>query len=104
MAAAAGRRQAPATETGMTEKDRFEAATEMVATAIQTAGVFGENQRITRLIVGNLGRMAAELDAEPGSPGGRALIRHALAGIDAAEAALVPKLIEGLQALDREPG
>ena len=84
--------------------DRFEAAAEMVATALQTAQIFGENQRITRLIVGNLGRMAAELDAEPGSPGGRALIRHALAGIDATEAALVPKLIEGLQALDREPG
>ena len=88
----------------MTEKDRFEAATEMVATAIQTAGVFGENQRVTRLIVGKLGRMAAELDAEPGSPGGRALIRHALAGIDPDDALLVPVLLAGLQALNHERG
>lgn len=103
-AAVADGRPTRAAETGMTDRDRFEAAAEMVATAIQTAGVFGENQRITRLIVGNIGRMAAELDAEPGSPGGRALLRHAIAGIAPDDALLVPKLLQGLQELDRQRG
>lgn len=88
----------------MTDTDRFEAAAEMVATALQTAQIFGENQRITRLIVGNIGRMAAELDATPDGPSGLALIRHALTAIPDDAGTLVPALRAGLETLAADRG
>ncbi|HEY3432984.1 MAG TPA: hypothetical protein VGK09_10590 [Rhodocyclaceae bacterium] len=81
--------------------DPYEASAALIANAIGTAKVLGENSRITGLVVSSVGRFAAELDAatEEGATGtspGRALLQFALTRISAADAPLVPKLHGGL--------
>lgn len=81
----------------------YEASAALIANAIGTAKVLGENPRITRLVVSSIGRFAAELDgASPVTSAagpGRALLQYALTRISAADAPLVPELHNGLNKL-----
>jgi hypothetical protein len=74
--------------------DPYAATAALIANAITTAKVLGENPRITRLVVSSVGRFAAELDGavSDGSSPGRALLQFALTRVSAADAPLVPKL------------
>lgn len=91
--------------------DPYATAEALIANAITTARVLGENARITGLVASSIGRFAAELDAAADGVGdvvgdtstaespGRALLRFALAHIDADAAAIVPRLHQGLRSL-----
>ena len=88
--------------------DPYATTEALIANAITTARVLGENARITGLVASSIGRFAAELDAAAEgvigdtpaaeSPG-RALLQFALSHIDADAAAIVPRLHRGLSAL-----
>jgi len=70
--------------------DPFELTREMIANAIGTARVCGENRRISNLVAGSVVRFMAEMDD------GRTLLAHALACVDA-DADQVPVLWALLQ-------
>ncbi len=71
----------------------YEVTGELIANAIQTARVFGENRRISHLVAGSVKRFMAEMDD------GDALLEHALACIADEDAGHVPALRAALQAL-----
>lgn len=83
----------------MAKTDPYKASEELIANAIGTARVFGENPRITRLVASSVGRFAAELDKN-GSPGA-ALVEHALELISEQDAQFVPGLLAALEKLEK---
>ena len=66
---------------------------ELIANAIDTARVCGENRRISTLVAGSVGRFMAEKDDDG------ALLDHAMSCIADDDTAYVPILLALLQAL-----
>jgi hypothetical protein len=74
----------------------YQTTSDLIANAIGTARVFGENRRITNLVASSIGRMILEMD---GSDEGDELLAHALSCISAQDAEHVPTLHSALNAL-----
>lgn len=74
-------------------QDPYRVTRELIANAIHTAKVCGENRRISNLVAGSVGRFMTE------AGDGGALLVHALACIDEEDAEHVPSLLAMLQAL-----
>jgi hypothetical protein len=74
----------------------YQATADLIANAIGTAKVFGENRRITNLVASSILRFAEEMD---GSDAGDELLSHALGCIGAQDAGHVPTLHSTLNAL-----
>ena len=85
----------------MAEKDYHAVVTNLIANAIKTSKVTGENGRITRLVAGSIGRFAAELRSSDQADEARALIEHARELLDAGDGAeIVPSLTAAVAALE----
>jgi len=85
----------------MAEKDYHAVVTDLIANAIKTSKVTGENGRITRLVAGSIGRFAAELRGSDHADEARALIEHARELLDAGDGAeIVPSLTAAVAALE----
>ncbi|MBI3480114.1 MAG: hypothetical protein HY016_07145 [Nitrosomonadales bacterium] len=76
--------------------DPYQAITDLIANAIGTAKVFGENRRITNLVASSILRFADEMND---SDAGNELLSHALSCISAQDAGHVPALYSALDAL-----
>lgn len=84
----------------MADKDYQRIVANLIANAIGTSKVTGENSRITRLVAGSIERFAAELRGGERDDEARALVRHAadlLAGNGGAE--VVPALTAAVEAM-----
>ncbi len=84
----------------MADKDYQRIVTDLIANAIGTSKVAGENSRITRLVAGSIDRFAAELRGGEREEEARDLVEHAaalLAEYDGAE--VVPALTAAVEAL-----
>lgn len=81
---------------GKPKPSPYQATSDLIANAIGTAKVFGENLRITNLVAGSIGRFAMEMDD---SDAGDELLSHALSCISAQDAEHVPSLYAALHAL-----
>jgi hypothetical protein len=81
---------------GKPEPNPYQTASNLIANAIGTAKVFGENRRITNLVASSIGRLILEMDD---SDGGDELLAHALNCISAQDAEHVPTLYSALNAL-----
>jgi hypothetical protein len=74
----------------------YQTTSELIANAIGTARVLGENRRITNLVSSSIGRFILEMDD---SDAGDELLAHALSCISAQDAEHVPTLHSALNAL-----
>lgn len=81
---------------GKPEPNPYQTASNLIANAIGTAKVFGENRRITNLVASSIGRLILEMDD---SDEGDKLLAHALSCISAQDAEHVPTLHSALSAL-----
>ena len=81
---------------GKPKANPYQATADLIANAIGTAKVLGENRRITNLVAGSVARFAAEMDD---SDAGDELLSHALECISEQDAAHVPALHSALNAL-----
>ena len=84
----------------MADKDYQRIVTDLIANAIGTSKVAGENSRITRLVAGSIERFAAELRGGERDDEARELVEHAaalLAEHDGAE--VVPALTAAVEAM-----
>tara|TARA_R110001583_G_scaffold24563_2_gene89900 strand:- start:169094 stop:169360 length:267 start_codon:yes stop_codon:yes gene_type:complete len=82
------------------DKDYPRIVSELIANAIATSRIAGENGRITRLVAGSIGRFASELKVGNEAGKADALLAHArdlLAENDGAE--VVPALTAAVEAL-----
>jgi hypothetical protein len=80
----------------MGKPNPYQATANLIANAIGTAKVFGENRRITNLVASSILRFAAEMDD---SDAGDELLSHALSCISAQDAEHVPGLHLALSTL-----
>lgn len=88
----------------MADKDYHAIVTDLIANAIKTSRVTGENGRITRLVAGSIGRFAAELTVGNQQDEAVALIEHARELLDAGDGAeLVPALTAAVAAMAGVP-
>jgi hypothetical protein len=84
----------------MAEKDYRQIVADLIANAIGSSRVTGENNRISRLVAGSINRFAAELRTEARDGDARELVEHAAAllaengGID-----VVPALTAAVAAM-----
>ncbi|MGE0013712.1 MAG: hypothetical protein AB7S62_15965 [Azoarcus sp.] len=84
----------------MADKDYPRIVSELIANAISTSRMAGENGRITRLVAGSIKRFAAALTADNQKTEAVALIAHAIHLLDEYEAAdVVPELTAAVEAL-----
>lgn len=84
----------------MADKDYHAIITDLIASAIKTSKVAGENGRITRLVAGSIGRFAAELKVGKQDDEAAALIEHARELLDAGDGAeVVPALTAAVAAM-----
>jgi hypothetical protein len=74
----------------------YQTTSDLIANAISTAKVFGENRRITSLVASSIGRFILEMED---SDAGDELLSHALSCISAQDAEHVPILHSALNAL-----
>jgi hypothetical protein len=81
---------------GKPKQSPYQTTSELIANAIGTAKVLGENQRITNLVASSIGRFILEMDE---SDAGDELLSHALSCISTQDAEHVPKLHSALNAL-----
>lgn len=84
----------------MADKDYQRIVTDLIANAIGTSKVAGENSRITRLVAGSIERFAAELRVGERDDEACELVEHAaalLAEHDGAE--VVPDLTAAVEAM-----
>lgn len=84
----------------MADKDYQRIVSDLIANAISSSRVAGENSRITRLVAGSIDRFAAELRGGERNDEARELVEHAaalLAEYDAAD--VVPDLTAAIGAL-----
>ena len=79
--------------------DPFQATADLIANALGTAKIFGENPRITRLVASSVGRFAAELDKDEDAEPGATLVSFALDRISDEDALVVPRLYASLKEL-----
>jgi hypothetical protein len=78
------------------KQNPYQTTSELIANAIGTAKVLGENRRITNLVSSSIGKFILEMDD---SDAGDELLAHALSCISAQDAAHVPTLHATLNAL-----
>jgi hypothetical protein len=78
------------------KQNPYQTTSELIANAIGTAKVLGENRRITNLVSSSIGRFILEMDD---SDAGDELLAHALSCISAQDAEHVPTLHSALSAL-----
>jgi hypothetical protein len=84
----------------MAEKDYQRIITDLIANAIGSSRVAGENSRITRLVAGSIERFSAELRAGAREDEARDLVDHAAALLVEYDGAdLVPALTATVQAM-----
>jgi len=90
----------------MARQDHYRATAGLIANAVMSARVLGENQRITRLVASSVGRFMQEMDATPGSAPGEELLDFALDCLQEQGPECVPALASALRALaaGRRPG
>ena len=81
---------------GKHKQSPYQTTSDLIANAIGTARVLGENQRITSLVASSIGRFILEMDD---SDAGDELLSHALSCISDQDAECVPKLHLALNAL-----
>ena len=81
---------------GKTNSSPYQATSDLIASAIGTAKVLGENRRITNLVASSVGRFVMEMDD---SDDGDELLSHALGCISEQDAKYVPALCSALNAL-----
>jgi len=74
----------------------YQITSELIANAIGTAKVLGENRRITNLVSSSIGKFILEMDD---SDAGDELLAHALSCISTQDAKHVPNLYASLNAL-----
>lgn len=74
----------------------YQTTSELIANAIGTAKVLGENRRITNLVSSSIGKFILEMDD---SDAGDELLAHALSCISTQDAEHVPNLYSSLNAL-----
>jgi hypothetical protein len=80
----------------MAKPNPYQATTDLIANAIGTGKVLGENRRITNLVASSVARFVLEMDD---SDAGDELLSHALSCISAQDAEHVPTLHSALSAL-----
>lgn len=78
---------------GSPKPDPYQVVSDLIANAIATARVLGENRRIANLVAGSVNRYMAETDD------GDALLTYALGCISAEDAGHVPVLKASLEVL-----
>ena len=84
----------------MADKDYQRIVADLIANAISSARVVGENSRITRLVAGNIGRFAAELRSGERDNEARELVEHAVALLAAGDGIeVVPALTASVEAM-----
>jgi hypothetical protein len=84
----------------MAEKDYQRIITDLIANAISSSRVAGENSRITRLVAGSIERFSIELRAAARENEARDLVDHAAALLVEYDGAdLVPALTATVQAM-----
>lgn len=84
----------------MAEKDYQRIISDLIANAISSSRVAGENSRITRLVAGSIERFSAELRAGARDDEARDLVEHAAALLTEYDGAdLVPALTATVQAM-----
>lgn len=84
----------------MADKDYQRIVSDLIANAVSTSRVAGENGRITRLVAGSIGRFAAELKVGNQAAEADALLTHALQLLDESEGAeVVPALAAAVEAM-----
>ena len=81
---------------GKSRQNPYQTTSDLIANAIGTARVLGENRRITNLVSSSIGRFILEMD-DTGS--GDELLSHALSCISVEDVEHVPKLYSALKAL-----
>lgn len=81
---------------GKPAQSLYQATSDLIANAIGTAKVFGENRRITNLVASSIGRFILEMED---SDAGDELLSHALSCISTQDAEHVPILHSALHAL-----
>lgn len=86
----------------MAKVDHYRTTARLIANAVGTAKVLGENARINRLVVGSVGRYMREMDATPGSAPGEELLDFALDCLQEQGAGHAPALAAALHGL--KPG
>jgi hypothetical protein len=84
----------------MADKDYPRIVADLIANALGSARVVGENSRITRLVAGSIERFAAELKGSARDDEARQLVEHALALLAASDGAeVVPALTATVDAM-----
>ena len=81
---------------GKPKQNPYQTTSDLIANAIGTARIMGENQRITNLVASSIRRFILEMDD---SDSGDELLSHALSCISEQDAEQVPKLHSALNAL-----
>jgi hypothetical protein len=81
---------------GKPKQSPYQATSDLIANAIGTAKVFGENRRITNLVASSIGRFILEMED---SDAGDELLSHALSCISVQDIEHVPTLHSALNAL-----
>lgn len=88
----------------MADKDYQRIVADLIANAIGTSKVAGENSRITRLVAGSIDRFATELRSGERDEEAKALVRHAAALLVEQDGAkVVPALTAAVAAMEPCP-
>lgn len=87
----------------MAKVDFYRTTADLIANAVTSAKVLGENRRVNQLVVGSVGRFMREMDATPGGAPGEELLDFALDCLQAQGADCVPALAAALGALAARP-
>ncbi|OYY93193.1 MAG: hypothetical protein B7Y41_12780 [Hydrogenophilales bacterium 28-61-23] len=86
--------------TAMADKDYQRIVSDLIANAIGSSRVTGENSRITRLVAGSIDRFAAELRVGARDDEARELVEHAAALLAESDGAdVVPALTAAVEAM-----
>ncbi len=84
----------------MADKDYQRIVSDLIANAIGSSRVTGENSRITRLVAGSIDRFAAELRVGARDDEARELVEHAAALLAESDGAdVVPALTAAVEAM-----
>lgn len=88
----------------MADKDYQQIVSDLIANAIGSSRVVGENRRVTRLVAGSIDRFAAELRTDARNDEARALINHAATLLaESGGADVVPTLTAAVTAIAGRP-
>jgi len=88
----------------MADKDYQQIVADLIANAIGSSRITGENRRITRLVAGSIDRFAAELRTGARDGEAQALVEHAAALLsESGGADVVPALTAAVAAMTNRP-